>query len=175
VEYKIRGEDLFVADTAIIKHPNRIELGHHVAIDHFVYFSTSGVIGDYVHIAPSVTIIGGIDSMLFMEDFSGVAANSTIICSSDDFTKGMMNPQIPIKYRNTKIGEVIIKRFACVGVNCVVMPSITLGEGSVIGAGSVVTKDTKPWGIYIGSPAKLVGMRDKKSVILGAKKLGYEF
>jgi len=175
VEYKKQGEDLFVADTAIIKHPNKIELGKHVAIDHFVYFSTSGTIGDYVHIAPSVTIIGGVDSMLHMEDFSGIAANSTIICGSDDFTKGMMNPQIPIKHRNPKIDKIIIKRFACVGVNCVIMPSVTLAEGSVIGAGSVVTKDTEPWGVYVGSPAKLVGLRDRTKIILSTKELGYEF
>jgi len=175
VEFKKQGEDLFVADTAIIKHPNKIELGKHVAIDHFVYLSTSAVIGDYVHIAPSVSIIGGINSVLHMEDFSGIAANSTIICGSDDFTKGMLNPQIPLKYRQPKIGKVIIKRFACLGVNCTVMPDVILREGSVVGAGSVVTKNTEPWGIYIGSPTKLVGIRDKESVIKGAKELGYEF
>ena len=49
VEYKKQGIDLYVADTAIIKHPNEILLGNHVAIDHFVYISTRANIGDYVH------------------------------------------------------------------------------------------------------------------------------
>ena len=43
----------------------------------------------------------------------------------------------------------------------------------MVGAGSVVTKDTEPWGIYLGSPAKLIGQRDKTSVLKGAKELGY--
>ena len=45
------------------------------------------------------------------------------------------------------------------------MPGVTLGEGSVVGAGSVITKDTKPWTVYVGSPAKEVGERDKSKII----------
>ena len=172
--FKKQGIDLFVAETAIIKHPNDIQLGNHVAIDNFVYLSTSAEIGDYVHIAPSVSIIGGNESVLQMGIFSRISANSTILCVSDDFTKGMLNPQVPIKYRQPKIGFISFEPFSCVGVNCTVMPNVILGEGSVIGAGSVVTKNTEPWGIYIGSPAKLVGYRDKESVIKGARELGYK-
>lgn len=168
------GKDLFIAYSAVIKHKDLISYGNHVAIDHFVYISTKAEIGDYVHIAPSVSIIGGVGSTLYMEEFSGIAANSTIVCGSDDFTKGMLNPQVPIEYRQPKIGYVIFERFSCLGVNCTVMPNVTIKEGSVIGAGSVVTKDTVPWGIYVGSPAKLVGKRDKKSVLKGAKELGYD-
>ena len=172
-KFKKQGIDLFIAEIVAIQHPSQIELGDHVAIDNFISFSTSASIGDYVHIAPSVSIIGGVDSKLIMGNFSGISANSTIICGSDDYTKGMMNPQVPIKYRQTKISEIIINDYACLGVGCIVFPGVTLGKGSVVGAGSVVTKDTEPWGIYLGSPAKLIGQRDKTSVLKGAKELGY--
>lgn len=172
--FKKQGIDLFIANTAIIKHPSDIILGNHVAIDHYVYLSTSAEIGDYVHIAPSVSIIGGKDSVLQMGEFSGIAANCTIVCGSDDFTKGMLNPQVPIKYRQPKLGFVTFEPFSCVGVNCTVMPNVTLAEGSVVGAGSVVTKNTEPWGIYIGSPAKLVGYREYDVILKGARELGYE-
>jgi galactoside O-acetyltransferase len=65
-----------------------VEVGDHVAIDVGVYLATEAIIGDYVHIAPYVCIIGGVNSKLVMGDFSGVAAGSKIICGSDDFTKG---------------------------------------------------------------------------------------
>ena len=100
-----------------------------------------------------------------MEDFSGVAAGSKIICGTDDFTKGMLNPQIPNQYKESKYDTVTFEKYSCVGVNCVVMPGVTLGEGSVVGAGSVITKDTKPWTVYVGSPAKEVGERDKSKII----------
>jgi galactoside O-acetyltransferase len=59
--------------------------------------STEALIGDYVHIAPYVCVIGGEKAKLVMGDYSGIAAGSKIICGSDDFTKGMMNPQVPLK------------------------------------------------------------------------------
>jgi|TARA_R110002153_G_scaffold273342_1_gene444028 dTDP-4-amino-4,6-dideoxy-D-glucose acyltransferase len=172
---KKQGKDLFIAKTAIIKQPKLLEVGDHVAIDVGVYLSTESIIGDYVHIAPYVCVIGGANSKLIMGKFSGIAAGSKIICGSDDFTKGMMNPQIPLKYKETKFTTVTIEDFACVGVNCVIMPGVTLGEGSVIGAGSIVTKSTDPWTVYMGSPAKAVKKRKKDTIINNAKNLGYEF
>jgi galactoside O-acetyltransferase len=173
MELKKQGEDLFIAETAIIKQPQTLEVGDHVAIDVGVYLSTESIIGDYVHIAPYVCVIGGVNAKLVMGKFSGIAAGSKIICGSDDFTKGMMNPQVPLEYKETKFTTVTIEDFACVGVNCVVMPGVTLGEGSVIGANSVVTKSTDPWTVYVGSPAKPVKMRDKNKIIEYSKKLGY--
>lgn len=171
--FKKKGIDLYIDTTSKIKHPNQLELGNHVAIDMGVYLSTSGIIGDYVHIAPYSCIIGGVDSKLIMEDFSGVSAGCKILCGTDDFTKGMMNPQVPQQYRFPKISYVHFKRFSCVGVNSVVMPGVTLAEGSVVGSNSVLTKDTEPWTIYVGNPAKPTKIRDKEIILQFAKELGY--
>jgi galactoside O-acetyltransferase len=66
---------------------------------------------------------------------------------------------------------VIFKRYSTLGVNCTVLPGVTLGEGSIVGAGSVVTKDTEPWTVYAGSPAKPIKTRDSKQILESAKKL----
>jgi acetyltransferase-like isoleucine patch superfamily enzyme len=173
--FKKQGIDLYVDKTSRINHPKEIEVGNHVAIDIGVYISTAASIGDYVHIAPYTCIIGGKDSRLIMEDFSGISAGSKVLCGSDDFTQGLMNPQVPAEYRSPKITTVTFERFTCVGVNSVVMPGVTLREGSVVGANSVLTKDTEPWTIYVGSPAKPLKIRDKEVILNYAKKLGYEF
>ena len=172
--FKSVGEDLYVDETARIKHPESVELGNHVAIDMGVYASTSMKIGDYVHIAPYTCIIGGKDCKLVMGNFAGISAVCKILCGSDDFTKGLMNPQVPIKYRSVKMTTITFEDYSCVGVNCVVMPGITLSEGSVVGSNSVLTKDTEPWTIYVGSPAKPVGIRDKETILKNSKELGYE-
>lgn len=173
--FKKQGTDLYVDKTSRIKYPKEIEVGKHVAIDIGVYISTAAIIGDYVHIAPYTCIIGGKDSKLVMGDFSGISAGTKVLCGSDDFTQGLMNPQVPAKYRRPKITTVTFERFTCVGVNSVVMPGVTLREGSVVGANSVLTKDTEPWTIYIGSPARPVKLRDKEIILQHAKELGYEF
>ena len=173
--FKKQGTDLYVDVTSRVTHPGEIEVGNHVAIDIGVYISTAAEIGDYVHIAPYTCIIGGKDSRLVMGDFSGISAGCKILCGSDDFTQGLMNPQVPVKYRSPKITTVTFERFTCVGVNSIVMPGVTLREGSVVGANSVLTKDTEPWTIYVGSPARPVKIRDKEVILNYAKELGYEF
>jgi galactoside O-acetyltransferase len=53
------------------------------------------------------------------------------------------------------------------------MPGITIAEGSVIGACSLVTKNTEPWTIYAGVPARAIKVRPNKKMLEFAKKMGY--
>ena len=45
------------------------------------------------------------------------------------------------------------------GVNCIVLGGVTIGDGAVIGAGSVVTRDVPPFAVVAGAPARLIRMR----------------
>ena len=51
---------------------------------------------------------------------------------------------------------VVLKKGCCIGMRSIIMPGVTIGEGAMVGAGSVVTKDVEPWTIVAGSPAKVV-------------------
>ena len=55
------------------------------------------------------------------------------------------------------------------------MPNVKIAFGSVVGANSLVTKDTKEWGIYLGTPAKRIKTRKSDEILAAAKSLGYEF
>ncbi len=48
------------------------------------------------------------------------------------------------------------------GTGAIVLPGVTIGEGAVVAAGAVVTKDVEPWTIVGGNPAKLIGKRELK-------------
>ena len=174
-KYKSIGEDVFIHKDAIIKHPNLCSIGNHVAIDNGT-FSTQLEIGDYVHISPYVCTIGGKTTKVTFEDFSFAAAGTKIVSGSEDYTGvGLVGPTIPIEYRKLIFNNVIFKRFSGCGVNCSIMPGVTFGEGAILGANSLATKDLEPWTIYVGSPAKPVKMRDKDIVLKYAKELGYEW
>jgi acetyltransferase-like isoleucine patch superfamily enzyme len=171
-DYRSFGIDFFIHETAIIKHPSMFDIGSHTAIDNGVTISTELIMGDYIHIAPYVVVIGGNKSKLILNDFSFVASGTKIVCGSEDYTGGgLVGPTIPEEYRDLTYSTVTFEKYAGCGVNCVIMPGITLAEGSVIGANSVVTKDTEPWTIYIGSPAKPVKIRNKEKIIEYASKL----
>src|SRR3990167_2636223 len=97
------GEDVRISPLAYIAHDALVELGSHVAIDPFVVITTALKTGNYVHIAPHVTIIGGRKSGLVMEDFCFIAAGCRLVCGSDDYTNGsLIGPTIPRQYRSVK-------------------------------------------------------------------------
>lgn len=59
----------------------------------------------------------------------------------------------------------IIENDVWIGANVVIMQGVTIGNGAVIGANAVVTKDIPPYGIAVGSPAKVIRYRfDKESI-----------
>lgn len=87
-----------------------------------------------------------------------------------------MNPPIPEKYRNINRNGCIMEDFSFISVNCCIFPGITLGEGAVVGAGSIVRSDLEPWGIYIMRDGKMVKVktRDKEKTYETAQKLKEE-
>ena len=58
-------------------------------------------------------------------------------------------------------GPVTLERFAWVGNRAIILPGVTLGEGAVVAAGSVVTKSVPPYTIVGGVPAKPIGERPR--------------
>jgi dTDP-4-amino-4,6-dideoxy-D-glucose acyltransferase len=167
------GEDVRISELAVISRPELVEIGNHIAIDQWVYISTQLILGDYIHIAPHTSIIGGAPALLIMGHFTNIGSGSKIVCATDDFTQGLISPVVPIEHRTVINKPVVFENYATLGVNCTVLPGVTLAEGTIVGANSVVIKDTEPWMIYAGCPAKPIKSRDKERAIASAKKLGY--
>jgi dTDP-4-amino-4,6-dideoxy-D-glucose acyltransferase len=169
------GTNVFISASVEIRRPHLVSVGNHVAIDTGFYLTTGASIGDYIHIAPYVSVIGGATTILTLEHFTTIAAGTRIICASDGHMgEGLIGPTIPDAYRDSVFfGNVTFKKFASVGTNVVIMPGVTLAEGSIVGACSLLTKDTEPWTVYVGTPAKPVKMRPKEKMIEYASELGY--
>jgi acetyltransferase-like isoleucine patch superfamily enzyme len=169
------GENTFIAPTVIIRRPHLVKIGKHCAIDHGVYITTQADIGDYVHISPYVTCIGGEKSKLVVGHFAGISAGARIIAGGDMLKgDGLLNVTAPEKYKDkVNYSTINIERFSFIGTNAVIMPGITIAEGSVVGACSLVTKNTEPWTIYFGIPAKPIKLRNKEKMLQYAKELGY--
>jgi len=168
------GVDVRVSDKAEIVRPELVTIGNHVSIDSWVYISTNVKMGDYIHIAPHVSIIGGSEATLIMGDFSNIGSGSKVVVISDNFKEGMVNPIVPLEHRKVIGDTTVLERFAVVGVNSVVLQDVVMAEGSVLGANSLLLESTEPWTVYAGSPAKPIGKRDKTSILKSAKELGYE-
>lgn len=59
-----------------------------------------------------------------------------------------------------KGGDVVIGDRAWVAYRAIILPGITIGEGAVVGAGAIVTKDVEPYTIVAGNPATVIGKRN---------------
>jgi acetyltransferase-like isoleucine patch superfamily enzyme len=171
---KVIGIDILI-DSDVVSKQNLEINGSHVAIDKGVYCSTNVTIGDYVHIGPYVTIIGGKNSSFTVKGFNNIMAGAKIICGSDRFDdSGLFGAMIPNELKGTQIIEpVVMEEFSNIGTNAIVMTGSRLRKGVLLTAGSLLIGDTEEWGVYKGNPAILVKKIDPTKIIENAKKLGY--
>lgn len=177
-KFKRVGEDVYVSQNTEIKRPHLVKLGNHIAIDSYFYCTTALSLGDYIHIAPFVSCIGGEDGLFTMGNFTTIAAGSRIICRGDaHMGAGLVSPVIPIEYRDDVVGsEIFMDDFSSIGTNVVLMPNVWLAEGVVVGANSLVTKPIEePWSVWIGSPARKVKNRPKERMLDFARRMGYGY
>lgn len=172
----INDKNLYISKNALLKRGENNKFGSNIGIDDFVYCSVKLEILDYVHISSNVSIIGGENASLMMKHFSGISTGSRIICASDELKgEGLVGPIIPDQFKDNVFSKkVIFEEFTQVGANAVIMPGVTLAQGSVVGANSLVSSDTEPWSIYVGSPAKEISKREKTKMVEYSKKMGYE-
>jgi len=124
------GKEVHIYSSAVIWFPWNLEIDDWSAIGEDAYIYNLGII----KIGKQVTI----------------SQRSHICAGTHDYTNPAMTlikPRIEIK------DQVWICSGAFIG------PGVTLSEGCIIGAHAVQTKDTEPWGIYAGNPAKLIKKR----------------
>jgi acetyltransferase-like isoleucine patch superfamily enzyme len=166
-------ESFIDPDVFIVQEP---KLGKPVRIDDGFHCTTQLELGDFVHISPYVTCIGGGESKFICKGFNNIMAGARIICASDRFDdSGLFGALIPDELKGKHINEpVIVDEFANVGTNAVMMPGSRLRKGALLTIGSVLFGDTEEWGVYKGNPANCVRKIDGSEIMRRAKKLGYE-
>jgi acetyltransferase-like isoleucine patch superfamily enzyme len=108
--------------------------------DH-VFIENDVVIGDRVTIKCGVQIWDGIQ----LEDDVMVGPNATF--TNDLYPRSKQ----PFELRRT-----VVKRGASIGANATILCGITIGEGAMVGAGSVVLKDVPPHAVVVGNPARII-------------------
>lgn len=92
--------------------------------------------------------------LITIEDGVWIASRCLILCHKRDasnYCVGDDYNKLPYVRKS-----IVLKKGCCIGMSSIIMPGVTVGEGAMIGAGSVVTKDVPAWTIAVGSPAKVV-------------------
>lgn len=131
------GRNLKVSPTAFFKYPENIEIGNDVFINHLCS----------IWAAPNGPIRIGND-VLF-------GPNSSVIASNHGVAPGRL-----IREQEGDDAPITIGNDVWIGANVVVTAGVHIGDGVVVGAGAVVTKDLPPYSICVGVPARPVKFRN---------------
>ena len=161
------GKNVLISRNAMLYTPELLEIGSNVRIDDFCTISGNIKLGDYIHIAHFVGLYGG-EKGIVMDDFSGLSSKVTIYATSNDYSgKSLTNPMVPMKYKKTDKNQTVhIEKHVIIGCGSVVLPGVEIEIGCSIGAMSLCNKSLKAFGIYVGTPVKRIGERDKHLLVL---------
>lgn len=116
--------------------------------------------GDRIELGDRVTFNFG----CFVNGFGGLVfhdgANIGPYCMLHTANHNFDDPSRPVVDQGWQdVGPMHIGRNSWIGMGSVVLPGVTIGEGCVVGAGSVVTRDLDPFTIAVGNPAKAIRSR----------------
>lgn len=111
-------------------------------------------VGKHVFIGDNVKIDSGHSDMITIEDFVHIAGGCRLLCHQRDIS----NYYVGDNYAKLgyKIKPINLKKGCLVGMETFILPGVTVGEGAIVGAGSLVTKDIPAWTIATGRPAKVI-------------------
>ena len=158
------GANVLISDKASVYNAKKIKIGSNVRIDDFCIISAGehGIeIGNFVHIACYVSLIG--NELIKVHDFVGISSRTAVYSSSDDYSGNfLMGPTIPNQFKNVDSRPVVFENHTVIGAGSVILPGVTVAEGTAVGALSLVSKNLESWSIYIGSPIKFIKPRAKE-------------
>jgi acetyltransferase-like isoleucine patch superfamily enzyme len=151
------GRGVIIEPSALVFHPENIEIGDDVYIGHHTilkgYYLNKMVIGSgawigqqcFLHSAGGLTIGRNV----------GIGPAVKIITSSH-VEEGT---HVPILHSHIEFAPVVIEDDCDIGVGAIILPGVTIGHGTQVGAGAVVTRNVPAYAIVAGVPARLLRMR----------------
>jgi len=154
--YLTFGTDLHVGKGTRLWSPQKLTIGSHVYIGKHVNIEANCEIGDYCILANRVAIVGRHD-----HDFSAVGFPMR-------YAPWVGSKRRPSPYLDE---QAVIGADVWLGYGAVVLTGVTIGRGSVVAAGSVVTSNLPPYCIAAGVPARVIGQRFSDPETIGAHEL----
>ncbi|HMK47933.1 MAG TPA: acyltransferase [Methanocella sp.] len=114
-------------------------------------------VGKHVYIGPGVTIDEIYPGLITIEDYVSIGMKTLVFAHSNP----TCSHEIKQRYYPRIVKPTIFKKGAWVAPGTIVLCGVTIGENSIVGAGSVVIKDVEPYTIVGGNPAKVIKRLDR--------------
>ncbi|MFG6584640.1 acyltransferase [Sulfitobacter sp. 1A12779] len=169
------GANVHIARNCTIIGYERLKIGDNVRIDGpttiLVGSSSELMIGSFVHISAGCHLAASVP--LEMADFAGLSQGVRIFTATDDYSgETLTNPMVPRAYKKVQSGPVRLGRHVIVGTGSVILPGVNIGDGTSVGAMSLVTKSLPQWSLCMGTPCRPV--RERMRTLLELEKKLFE-
>jgi virginiamycin A acetyltransferase len=140
-----------------------------IFIEPFSYLGENTVIGNGTNINGRCFIGSGNDSKVTIGKYCAIAHNFRIRIRNHNMNYPNIQDKLQNRYDFNDLsilkGELKIGNACWIGDNVIILPGVKIGNGVVIGAGSIVTKDIPPYATAAGNPAKIIKYRFQKNII----------
>ncbi|WP_297975513.1 acyltransferase [uncultured Bacteroides sp.] len=111
-------------------------------------------VGKDVFVGDHVKIDSGHADLIVLEDHVHITGGCRLLCHQRDLSDYCVgDDSAKLGY---KLAAIHLKKGCLIGMESMILPGVTVGEGAIVGAGSLVTKDIPDWTIATGRPAKVV-------------------
>jgi len=150
----------FAHETAVIDEG--CQIGDGTKIWHFSHIMPNCKIGNNCNIGQNVVISPDVILGNKVKVQNNVSIYTGVICEDDVFLGPSMvftnitNPRSAV-VRKDKYETTLVKKGVSIGANATIVCGNTIGEYAFIGAGTVITKDVKPFALIVGNPGRQVG------------------
>jgi len=156
-QFRKIGENVIFERGVMVFHPENIEIGNNVYVGHNTmlkgYYKNLMKIGDNSWIGQGCFFHSG--GGIYIGENVGVGPFVKIL--SHEHIENELEK--PILFCEQIFEEVVIEDSCDIGIGSIILPGVRIGKGSIIGAGSVVTKDVEPFTVAVGNPARFLRKR----------------
>jgi UDP-2-acetamido-3-amino-2,3-dideoxy-glucuronate N-acetyltransferase len=156
--------EYFAHETASID--DNVTIGKNSKIWHFSHILSNTTIGKNCSfgqncvVGPNVLMGSGIKVQNNISIYEGVEVEDDVFLGPSMVFTNVVNPRAFI-VRREEFKKTLLKRGCSVGANATIVCGVTIGEYALIGSGTVVNKDIKPYALMVGVPAKQIGWVSK--------------
>lgn len=153
-------KNFFAHETAVIDEG--CSIGAETKIWHFSHVMSNCTLGERCNIGQNVVISPQVVLGKNVKVQNNVSIYTGVICEDDVFLGPSMvftnvtNPRSAVNRRGS-YERTLVKRGASIGANATIVCGHDIGEYAFIGAGTVVTKEVKPYALIVGNPGKQIG------------------
>ena len=156
--------DFFIHESSYLD--DNVKVGKDTKIWHFCHILSDVVIGERCSlgqncvIGPHVNLGNGVKVQNNVSLYEGVICEDDVFIGPSAVFTNVINPRSPI-VRKHELKKTLLRKGCTIGANATIVCGITIGEYAFIGAGSVVTKNVKPFALMVGNPARQQGWTSK--------------